>query len=82
MTRPIPESHFAKLSMGAMTDEATTTQNRRDGDVAFPVGVGRWKARVSAVGGKLRARCGVCSQSRMEWTHGLLHRYSEESCSR
>jgi len=41
-----------------MTDEAPMTPNRRDGDVAFPVEVGKSfpKARVGLVGGKLGAR--------------------------
>lgn len=56
MTRPILGSHFPKLSIRAMTGEAGMAQNRRDGDVACPVGVGKWKARVGLVREKLRAR--------------------------
>jgi len=56
MKRPIPDSRFPKWSMRAMTDEGAKRQNRRDGDEACPVVVGRRKARVGLVGGKLGAR--------------------------
>ena len=56
MTRPILDSHFPKWSTRATTDEAATAQSRRDGDVAFPVDVGKRKARVGSVGWKLGAR--------------------------
>lgn len=56
MKRPILDSRFPKLSMRAMTDEGAKTQNRRNGDEAFPVVVGKRKATVELAGGKLGAR--------------------------
>ena len=55
MKRPILGSHFPKLTIRAMAGKAGMAQNQQDGEVAFPVGVGKWKARFGLVREKLGA---------------------------